>query len=71
MTMDTIVKDLKALPPDRLERAADYIHRLRIVRKTERNALLRGMAGIWEGSLGDDFARDVEAGCEHVDERDW
>ena len=53
----TIFKELKALPPDRLERAADYIRRLRTVNQTERNAILRSTAGIMAGVRGEDLPK--------------
>jgi hypothetical protein len=69
--LETIFEELKALPPDRLERAAEYIHRLQLVNLTERNAMLRATAGIMGGERGEEFARDIQEACEQVDERDW
>jgi len=69
--LETIFEELKALPPDRLERAADYIRRLRTVNQTERNAILRSTAGIMAGTRGEEFAKNIQEGCEQVDERDW
>jgi len=69
--IEAIVEELKALPPDRLEQAADFIHRLQIINRTERSALLRRTAGILAGARGEEFARNIQAGCEQVDERDW
>jgi hypothetical protein len=40
-----------------LERAADYIRRLRTVNQTERNAILRSTAGIMAGVRGEDLPK--------------
>jgi hypothetical protein len=69
--LEAIVEELKALPPDRLEKAADYIHRLQTIDRLERNAILRSTAGILAGERGEAFAKNIEEGCEKVDERDW
>lgn len=70
-SFEAIVEELRALPPDRLERAADFIHRLRVSGHQERKAVLNRLAGVMDGERGEDFAREIEAGCEQVDERDW
>ncbi len=69
--LEAIFEELKALPPDRLERAADYIHHLQTIDQAERNAILRSTAGIMAGPRGEEFARNIQEGCEQVDERDW
>jgi DNA topoisomerase IB len=62
-SLETIFEELKALPPDCLERAADHIRRLRTVDQTERNAILRSTAGIMAGARGEEFAKNVQEGC--------
>jgi membrane-anchored protein YejM (alkaline phosphatase superfamily) len=57
--LDAIVEELKALPPDRLAQAADYIHRLQILNQAERSEILRNTAGILAGERGEEFARNV------------
>ena len=69
--LETIFEELKALPPDRLQKAAEYIHRLQVTKQSERNALLRDTAGIMAGQRGEEFAKNIQEGCEQVDERDW
>ena len=69
--LEAIVEELKALPPERLDQAADYIHRLQTINRAERNKILRSTAGILAGPRGEEFARNIHEGCEHVDERDW
>lgn len=69
--LETVVEELKALPPDRLERAAEYIHGLQRIDRTERNAILRSTAGILVGDRGEEFARIIKEGSDQVDGRDW
>jgi hypothetical protein len=70
-TLESIVEDLKALPPNRLESAADYIHKLRTISDSERSAIIDRTAGSLTAEEGDEFARIIEEGCERVDEHDW
>ena len=66
-----IVEELKTLPPERLERAADYIHRLHFASQEERKAALRQAAGILTDDEADELEKIIEEGCEQLDERDW
>lgn len=68
--IDAIVEDLKILPPDRLEQAAAYIHRLRQASQGERIEALRATAGALTASEADDWAQAIE-GCERIDESGW
>ena len=69
--LESILEDLKTLPPDRLESAADYIHKLRTISDAERTAIIDRTAGSLTAEEGDELARIIEEGCEQVDERDW
>jgi len=69
--LETIVEELKTLPPDRLDSAADYIHRLKTISSAERMAIIKRTAGSLTPEEGDELARIIEEGCEQVDERDW
>jgi hypothetical protein len=69
--LETIVEELKTLPPDRLDSAADYIHRLKTISRDERTAILERTAGSLTAEEGDELARIIEEGCERIDERDW
>ena len=69
-TLESIFEDLKSLPPDRLESAADYIHKLRTISDAERNAIIERTAGSLTPEEGDELARIIEEGCEQVDDRD-
>jgi len=71
VNLEAIVDELKSLPPRRLARAADYIHRLHIDSRLERKALLRRTAGSLTDEEADELARIIEEGCEQIDERDW
>ena len=69
--LETIVEELKTLPPDRLDSAADYIHRLKTISRDERTAIIERTAGSLTAEEGDELARIIEEGCERIDERDW
>ncbi len=70
-TLEIIVEDLKALPAPQLEKAAEYIHRLREVNRTERLAAIEKSAGILSEAEGAELERIITEGCEQVDARDW
>ncbi len=69
--LEIIVEELKTLPPDRLDSAADYIHRLKTISSAERNTILERTAGSLTPEEGDRLARVIEEGCERIDEHDW
>jgi len=70
-TFESIIEDLKTLPPNLLESAADYIHKLRTISDSERSAIIDRTAGSLTPEEGNELARIIEEGCEQVDERDW
>ena len=69
-TIDSIVEELKTLPPDRLQTAADYIHRLHTGSRLERKAALRRTAGSLTDEEADELFRIIDKSCERVDKRD-
>jgi hypothetical protein len=69
--LEAIFEDLKGLPPDRLDSAADYIHKLKTISNAERVAIIDRTAGSLTKEEGDELARTIEEGCERIDERDW
>jgi DNA-directed RNA polymerase subunit F len=69
--LQDIVEELKTLPPEGLERVAEYIHGLHANNQKERKALLRRAAGTLSNEEADELARIIEEGCEQIDERDW
>ena len=69
--LDNIFEDLKALPPDRLEMAANYIRRLRPISEAEREAALLRTFGCLSPEEADELERVIEEGCEQINEHGW
>jgi hypothetical protein len=69
--LEAIVEELKTLPPNRLESAADYIHKLKTISDAERIAIIDRTSGSLTPEEGEELARIIEEGCEQIDERDW
>ena len=69
-SIDAIVEELKILPPERLEQAAAYIHRLRETSQAERLEALRSTVGSLTAAEADDWTRAIED-CERIDESGW
>ncbi|MBI1791579.1 MAG: hypothetical protein HYR60_28960 [Acidobacteria bacterium] len=69
--LESIVEDLKALPPARLEVAADFVHRLKRISEEERQAILIRTAGALSAEEAGELERVIEEGCEKVDEDGW
>lgn len=70
-TLETIVEDLKSLPPRKLELAADYVRRLKTMSQEERKAILTRTGGSLSREEAAEIEKAIEEGCERVDERDW
>jgi len=68
--LDTAIEDLKALPQSNLERAADYIHRLKLITDEERHAIIDRTAGSLTRDEADELDRIIVEGCEQLGERD-
>jgi hypothetical protein len=66
--LETIVEELKALPQERLDRAADYIHRLKTISEAERKAIIDRTAGSLTAVEADELERIINEGCERIDE---
>lgn len=69
--LDSIFEDLKALPPARLEVAADFVHRRKRISEEERQAILARTAGALSPEEADELERVIEEGCEKIDEHGW
>jgi hypothetical protein len=69
--LQDIVEELKTLPMERLERAADYIHQLNFASQQECKAALQRTAGSLSNEEADELDRIIEEGCEQVDEHGW
>ncbi len=70
-TLETIVEDLKSLPPGKLQLAADFIQRLKQISQEERQAILARTAGSLSRETADEMEKAIEEGCERVDEHGW
>jgi hypothetical protein len=68
--LDAAIEDLKALPPSNLERAADYIHRLKLITDQERHAIIDRTSGSLTHEEADELERIITEGCEQLDEQD-
>jgi hypothetical protein len=68
--LETIVEDLKALPPARLEVAADFVQRLRRISEEDRQAIFTRTAGALSEEA-DELERVIEEGCENIDAHGW
>ena len=69
--LENIFEDLKTLPPDRLEMAADFIRRLKPISEAEREAALVRTFGCLSPEEADEMERVIEEGCEQINERGW
>ncbi len=69
--LDSIVEDLRSLPPDRLEMAASFIRRLKPISQAERDAALSRTFGCLSPEEADEMERVIEEGCEQINERAW
>jgi hypothetical protein len=65
---DAVIEDWKALPPAHLDRAADYIQRLKRITDQERNAIIDRTAGSLTREEADEWERIIAEGCEQLDE---
>ena len=69
--LDSIVAELKVLPAEKLNAAADYVHRLKERDRKARNRVIRETSGCLNGKAGETFAKAVEEGCEKVEVGSW
>lgn len=69
--LENIVEELKSLPPDRLEMAANYIRQLQPISKEERKAALARTFGCLSPEEADELERVIEEGCEQINEHGW
>ena len=69
--LESIVEDLKSLPPEKLEAAADFIRRLKPISDAEREAALARTFGCLSPEEADEMERVIEEGCEQINERAW
>jgi hypothetical protein len=70
-TLETIIEDLKSLPPHKLRMAAGSIQRLKGISQEERQAILARTAGSLSPEEADELGRVIEEGCEQINEHGW
>ena len=69
--LEMIVEELKTLPPQKLQDAAGYIHRLSENGREQRHAALERAYGCLSDEEAGEMEKAIEAGCERIDARDW
>ena len=69
--LETIVEDLKSLPPDSQEAVADFVRRLKPVSLAEREAALARTFGCLSPEEADEMEKVIEEGCEQVNEQGY
>jgi len=69
--LESIVEDLKSLPPEKLEEAADFIRRLKPVSRKEREVILARTFGSLSQQDAEAMLKAIEEGCERIDEQGW
>ncbi len=69
--LEIIVKNLKALPPVKLEMAADFIHRLTVISEDQRRLVLARTSGSLSHETADIIEKEIAGGCEKIDEPGW
>jgi hypothetical protein len=69
--LESIVEELKTLPPKKLAVAADYIHQLRASTDAERRRALDRAYGCLTEEEADSMEKAIETNCERIDARDW
>ena len=69
--LETIVEDLKSLPPDSQEAVADFVRRLKPVSLAEREAALARTFGCLSPEEADEMEKVIEEGCEQINEYGW
>ena len=70
-SLESIIHDLKSLPPAKLQVAGDFIHQLTQSSVEDRRAALARTAGVLSAAESEGWIRVIEEGCEKIDERNW
>ena len=69
--IEVVIENLKSLPPFKLEMAADYIQRLTLASKDQRDMILARTSGSLSPEVAANVEKEIEEGCEKIDERGW
>jgi DNA-directed RNA polymerase specialized sigma24 family protein len=65
---EAIIEDLRSLPPDKLEEAADFIRRLKPISPEQREAILARTFGSLSQEDANAMLEAIEEACERIDE---
>ena len=69
--LELIIEELKVLPPDKLEDAARYVHKLAASDPAERNTLIETTATMLTAEDVKAMDSAIREACEQIDERSW
>jgi hypothetical protein len=69
--LDEVIEELRSLPANELEKAARFIHLLRVAGSHEDRNVLGQSASRLTAEEAAELEKIIEAGCERVDEREW
>jgi hypothetical protein len=69
--LESIVEELKTLPPKKLAVAADYIHQLKSSTDAERHRALDRAYGCLTEEEADSMEKAIETSCERIDASQW
>jgi len=69
--LEAIVEDLRALPPDKVEDAAWFVHALVADARRERAAILTVTANSLSMADVDEMEKAIADSCEDTDEHVW
>ena len=69
--IETIVDDLKVLPPAGVEQVAELIRQLKTKAVEDRRSALASTAGSLTAEEADALERAIDEDCERIDRRDW
>lgn len=65
--IEMVVEELKQLPPAKLQRVADLVHRLHQTHRDERRRALAETAGCMTPAEADAFQQSIDEACERID----
>jgi hypothetical protein len=69
--LNMVFEDLRCLPPKEFEKAAEFVHDLRLRTKRSRADIIDRTAGSLKGKIGESLAKAIGEGCEKVDKNGW
>ena len=69
--LETLVEELKTLPPAKLAAAADFIHSLKLSDAAIRKPALARAFGCLSSAEAAEMERAIAANCERIDASQW